>query len=276
LILSFNYVSIGTKETDMSDKIGIGIIAGRDSDLFVKCINSIPENIGTIMVVNDDPLGYSSSLYPDHIAKVFKNSRPMGKACCKNTLLRGLIQDGCEHLFIIEENHQILKPEVFSEYIRHAKATGIWHWNFHSFSKANKQEDGSMNPRQTIDYGDGVEVDFFPAVIGEFAYYLKGIIRNVGYMDERLSEANCLENIEHTYRITRLGIIPPFWWFNDIANSSDYIKREEFPEELETRVRIAVGLFEHLYKKKPEEIEDPKAEIVLKRLDFIQENYSKS
>jgi ERCC4-type nuclease len=33
-----------------------------------------------------------------------------------------------------------------------------------------------------------------------------------------------LEHIDHTYRIIKHGYHPPFWWFADIEESSNYIE----------------------------------------------------
>ena len=269
----------------MNNKIGIGIVSYKRPDFFKKCIDSIPEGIGTICVVNDDPAGYSSSIYPSKVNNVIQHSKNLGVACVKNNLLRYLIQDGCEHLFLVEEDQMILNPKVFETYIHYAEKTGIWHWNFYGHGPANKKPDGTKNPRQVIDYGEGFEVGFFPNCVGACSYYLKNIIRSVGYMDERFSSLKAWEHVDHTYRIIKAGLAPAFWWFNDILNSEQYIQEQASSEvnsvitnnkeEWQKNIQLGMALFQHLHGYIPMKVPDTQPDQIIKILNNLQTNYAR-
>lgn len=267
-----------------NNKIGIGLVAYQRPEMFTNLINSIPDGIGTICVVNDDPIGYKSSIYPSKIKNIIQHTKNLGPACAKNNLLRYLIQDGCNHLFLIEEDQKILNPAVFEQYIKHSEKTGLWHWNFYGHGPANKKPDGTKNPRQVIDYGDGIEVGFYPNCVGAFSYYLKNIIRHVGYMDERFSALKCWEHIEHTHRIIKAGLLPAFWWFNDILNSDQYIQEQassevssvitNHKEEWNKGMQIGTALYAHIHGAIPMKIPDTTPENILSILNTIQSNYA--
>lgn len=268
----------------MNNKIGIGIVSYKRPEMFTKLINSIPDGIGTICVVNDDPVGYPKAMYPSKIKNVITHPRNLGVACAKNNLLRSLIQDGCQHLFLIEEDQVILNPKVFEQYIKYSEKTGIWHWNFYGHGPANKTPEGIKNPRQTVDYGDGIKVNFYPNCVGAFSYYLKGIIRNIGYLDERFSALKCWEHVSHSYDIIKKRLAPPFWWFNDMYNSDEYIQEQASSEvssvitnnrdEWRKNIQMGTALFQHLHGTTPTQIPDTSPEIVLEQLKYLKENYA--
>jgi GT2 family glycosyltransferase len=269
----------------MNNKIGIGIISYKRPEFFKACIDSIPDGIGAICVVNDDPAGYPRDIYPKKIKQVLQHSKNLGVACAKNNALRYLIQDGCDHLFLIEEDQQILDPKIFETYIKYSEKTGLWHWNFYGHGPANKTPDGIKNPRQIIDYGEGFEVGFFPNCIGAFSYYLKNIIRAVGYMDERFSSLRCWEHVEHTHRIIKAGLAPAFWWFNDILNSEQFIQEQQNAmessvirhnnEEWNKNMNFGTALYQHLHGNIPTKVPDTSPENLIEILNNIQKTYSR-
>ena len=120
----------------MNNKIGVGVVTYKRPKFFKKCIDSIP-NVDTIAVVNDG-YTYDLSLYPSDIKELIHHTKNKGVGISKNELLRYLIQDGCQHIFLVEDDMLITNPKVFEEYIKLAAATGIWHLNFGYHGPANK------------------------------------------------------------------------------------------------------------------------------------------
>jgi hypothetical protein len=265
----------------MNNKIGVGVITCDRQEFFEKCINSIPE-VNTLVVVNDGKT-YPNSAYPSKIKEVIQHSTNKSVGVSKNEVLRYLIQDGCEHLFLIEDDMLIKNNDVFEKYINTAKTTGIYHFNYFAHGPANFKPNqyGIPNPRQIIDYGNDVKIGLYPNCVGAFSYYLKGVIKNVGYMDEHL--INCWEHVMHTYEIIKKGLHPPFWYFADVYNSIDYIQ-EQCSSELNSTIRktpewrknfyIGMERFKQKHGYYPTEIPDTHFNDVKNILKNIHTNYA--
>jgi len=183
-------------------KIGIGCITCNRPEFFKKCIDSIPENIGDIVVVNDGQ-PYSSSSYPDKIKEVIQHTINKNVGISKNEALRWMIQKDCSYLFLIEDDMIIKKSDVFEKYINTAAKSGLFRLSYGYHGPANKTKEGKPNPREIIDYGDGIEVAFNLHSVGSFCLFHKGIIKNIGYMDERYQ--NCWEHICFDTKIVERG-----------------------------------------------------------------------
>jgi len=92
--------------------------------------------------------------------------------------------------------------------------------------------------------------------------YTRYALETVGLMDETFY--NAVEHCEHTYRICRAGLHPPYHWFADVRGSERYISEIEFSdassvirrdkESFDTAVRDAMRLFEEMYGFAPNSI----------------------
>ena len=214
------------------EKIGIGIITYNREYFFKTCINSIPK-IGTIVVVNDGT-PYDSSAYPDKVDKVIQHEKNTCVGHSKNEALRYLIQDGCEHIFLIEDDMLILNPDIFHKYIELSKLSGIQHFNFAYHGPANKNKQGIKSPRFIVEYSPTIKMSLNPNCVGAVSYYSRNAIKSVGYIDEKF--INCWDHVEHTFRIIKKGLHPPFWWFADLADSDEYIT-ELASSEISTTIK---------------------------------------
>jgi glycosyltransferase involved in cell wall biosynthesis len=264
----------------MNNKIGVGVVTYKRPEFFQKCINSIP-SVDTLVVVNDgDP--YDPSLYPSTVKEVIQHTKNKSVGLSKNELLRFLIQDGCEHIFLVEDDMLIKNQEVFNEYIKLAAATGIWHMNFGYHGPANKKPDGTKNPRLVVEYKNGVKLALNAHCVGSVSYYQRGVIKHIGYMDEKF--INCWEHVEHTNRIIQAGLHPPFWWFADLANSDEYIT-EQASSEINTTIQRTpewiknfhegAAWYAHKHGHIPTKTPDTAPDRVTNILKMLHKNYSK-
>lgn len=217
-----------------NEKIGVGIITGFREGLFRKCFNSIPDGIvDHIVVVNDNPnSNWKLSPFVSN-QKLINNTVNLGVGRSKNRAFQHLLEQGCDHIFLIEEDIYIKNPDVFEKYITASKTTGIQHFNFSQHGIMNKTFDAlsTPNPRTTISYGE-VNVSLYPHCVGAFSYYSKRCLDAVGLIDE--GYFNACEHVDHTYEIIKAGMHPPFWYFADIDKSWEYLGDEKWSLEKST------------------------------------------
>lgn len=266
-------------ETD--DKIGIAIITCNRIDTFRKCLASMPAS--DVLIVVNDGKPYSQDTYETRrIDAVIQHPRNLNVAAAKNAALRKLIAMGCTHLFLCEDDVEVINLDICNAYIRAAAKSGIWHLNFALHGDANKNKDGTPKVKNTIDYGDDVSLSFYHNITGAWSYYHKSMIKFVGYMDERFN--NALEHVEHTYRIIKEQLHPPFWWFADIADSDKYLNdldadlsKSVIRSNLqwEHNLRSAYNLMMHKHSTIPANIADTEPEQSLEIISKLHEFYQR-
>ncbi len=213
------------------EKIGVGIVTYNRPDLFKKCYTSVDhcKDVDDIIIVNDgDPFDL---IINDRTTDYHKNETNLGVGKSKNIALKRLLELGCDHIFLIEDDIFIRDPKVFERYISASKASGIQHFNFSQHGRMNKTPDAVPNPRVNIRYDENV-IALYPHCVGAFSYYSRKCLETVGLIDERYY--NACEHVDHTYEIIKAGMHPPFWWFADIDESWEYLGDEEWSIEKST------------------------------------------
>jgi hypothetical protein len=213
------------------EKLGVGIIGGFREELYKKCLVSIPDLIvDEIVVVNDNPnVKYGQLLYE---TKIINNEINLGVGKSKNKALQYLLDSGCDHIFLIEDDIFIKDSSVFEKYIESSKVTGIQHFNYSQHGVMNKTRRALVpDPKMIIDYGS-VKIPLYPHCVGAFSYYSKKCLETAGLIDERYY--NACEHVDHTLEIIKRGMHPPFWYFADIENSWEYLGDEEWSREKST------------------------------------------
>jgi GT2 family glycosyltransferase len=262
----------------MKEKIGVGITTCNRSDFLESCYNSIKNcDIFELVIVNDgDPIPNFNTHKKHHFLQNLSN---IGVGKSKNKLFRHLLDAGCDHIFIIEDDCIIQDCGVFEMYINAYKETGMPHFNFGPGSPWNrKQNDPSIigdlskrhlasqetepNPKIVFDYGKGLKIALYDHIVGMFSYFHRSILEEVGLYDEEFY--NAWEHVEHTYRIIKAGKYTPFWFFADVVGSEKYIKEAKnekarttlakSEEEFMQRCRDGLKRFYELHKTVPSHI----------------------
>lgn len=219
-------------DTTMDNKIGIGIITCDRPEYIKVLIDSIPSSLtGDTVIINDG----NERLDCDAGIKVINHNIPrQGVGKTKNDAMEYLLDRGYEHIFIIEDDVQILDASVFEQYINASQKTGILHFNFGPGTPFNRiqstvgdvhnrhllDQASKPNPRLIIDYND-IKLALYLHVAGTFSYFHRRVLEKIGLIDEQFY--NAWDHVEHTYRIIQKGFHPPFWWFADLANSHDLL-----------------------------------------------------
>lgn len=182
------------------------------------------------------------------------NEKNVGVGKSKNKLFKHLLEAGCKHIFIVEDDIIVKRSDVFDAYIAARAATGIQHFNFGYHGPANKNgvSGGAPCPRFVVDYGS-VKIAINMHSVGAFCYYSREVLEKVGLIDE--SYTNAFEHVDHDYRIAKAGYCTPYWNFPDLADSMNYLDEVECSEKSSAirpredwRENITKGV-EHFKKK---------------------------
>jgi hypothetical protein len=144
--------------------------------------------------------------------------------------MKHLLDIGCDYIFIIEDDMVVLDVTVFDKYIEASKVSGIQHLMFAYHGPANKGNisGGKPKPRKIIDYGK-LQIALNQHCVGSFCFYTRESLERVGLMDEEFNKNN-FEHVEHSYRLAKAGYSTPYWWWADLANSTDYIQEQACSE----------------------------------------------
>jgi len=205
----------------MDGKIGLGIVTYNRPNYLRQCLEALKENDSggaDYIIVYDDG---SDEKYDDEYEDTIQDKYPLlpyifnktnkGVAHAKNELLKKLIETGCEHIFIIEDDILMQHPDTCKLYIDYAKMVGVKHLNFALH--------GPMNIGKKRTY---LGTTVYPNCVGAFSYYHKECIDKVGYFDENFY--NAFEHVYHTYKIAEAGLTTPFWYFADHPMSDRLLK----------------------------------------------------
>ena len=199
----------------MSEKIGVGIVTYQRQEFFRNLFVSIPA-CDELVVVNDGA-SYPAEAYSGRKAEIIQHKKNKGVGKSKNDAMRYLLEKGCKHIFILEDDILIKDPSVFEKYISISKKTGIQHFNYAYHGPLNKNKDGSPKTRGLATYDGEPLVILNEHIPGAFSYFTREILEQTGLIDEWYY--NAWEHVDLTTRITKLSAHTPFWWFADIFGS---------------------------------------------------------
>jgi hypothetical protein len=224
----------------MSGKIGLGLITCNAVGKFKQSVLTVPE-VDSFVIVNDGK-PYDDEVYPAR-AVVIQHDKNYSVGKSKNDALRYLLNEGCEHIFLMEDDVLIKNPEIIYKYINASETTGILHLNYalqgpnnrKPKSKIRRRTDRILGkiaqylvsnfnqsksipePKAIVTFDNGVSISLYHNCVGAFSYYRKSLLEQTGFMDETF--VNAWEHVEHTYQICKTGNHPPFWWFADVTDS---------------------------------------------------------
>jgi len=214
------------------DKVGIGMTTYKAEHRIKQSAFTVPKWMKHFVIVNDGT-PYDNSSYPEQ-AHLIQHETNMCVGAAKNSALQYLLNQGCEHIFLMEDDILIKDEKVFEQYIRQSVISGIKHLNFGLHGPANKtgstgfknledrkDVDGEPNPRIIIPYPEGIKIPLYPNCVGAFSYYHRSVLEKIGLFDPMFK--NAWEHVEHTFQTIKNNFHPPFWYFADIENSWEYL-----------------------------------------------------
>jgi GT2 family glycosyltransferase len=208
--------------------IGVGIITYQRFDRFKECyINLIAnaEKVDKIVIVEDcsnkDKDKYDlffEQLMNDKVI-VIRNKFNQGVGFSKNCVLKHLYDSGCEYIFTLEDDINVVNKDVFEKYIMASKITGLQHFNFAHHGPAN------VNRQVNLVTLNGFIVECYPEIVGAFTLYTRKLIDTIGYFD--LNYHNAWEHVDYTYRASKAELTTQFWEFADIPNSKMLLQEQD-------------------------------------------------
>lgn len=200
----------------VKDKIGVGIITYNSESYFKTLFESLPlDRIDCLVVANggDD---YKDKYDADWI----QHNTNYYPAVCRNDCINFLLNRGCEHIFLIEDDMIITNPEIFDKYINTSKQSGLNYLCFVSTSDF-AGEPFNRTPELVVEYKDDTSVSFYRNMCNEFTYHHKTCFDKVGLYDTSFRDPF---DVDMAYRESQQDYAAPFWWFADVTGSDDYIK----------------------------------------------------
>lgn len=197
-------------------KIGVGIVTYNRSDYFKTALASVRKYLPFI----DELVCYHDGPLPEGYESVWQNDwrfhrisdRNRGVAFAKNTLMRELMLHGCDYLFIMEDDMEILDRRAIVGYLAAHRMTNIPHLNFHGHG------DNLYGPPL---YSAG-PLAYWPNAVGSWSFYTREILEQVGLMDEHF--INAYEHVEHSWRIYRGKLDYGIW--PDVIGSEMWIRAQ--------------------------------------------------
>lgn len=235
-------------------KTGAGLLTCSRPQTFAKLFRDVVSNpsIDFVVVVKNRSEDYGD-LSPAKLAEeegqgktvVVEIPEDVGVGCCKNVALMRMVQAGCSHLFLIEDDMEIKDPAVFERYAQTAGAFGLHHLNFGTcWDDASKT---TLAPASMLVKKDsGVKLDVYTRLCGAFSYYSSIAIWQAGLIDSKRF-VNAMDHVEHTYRISIMDLTLPYGAFADVHESSKLLAYSEAGktstlEDCHSKRRIAFAL----------------------------------
>lgn len=213
-------------------KVGLGITTYNRPEMAKKCIRSVVQHchsVDQIEVYNDgsDPKyrgAYSRAYKPlvelahAHVTDALVNH---GVAYAKNQLIKRLLYDGCDWIFLCEDDIRVLSPQAIDGYLSACTSAKVHHLSFAHHGPAN--QGGPLDVAGDLAY--------YPHSVGAWVCFSAESLINGGLFDENF--VNAWEHVEHELRLMQAGFIAGAspHRFPDAAGSREWLG--EIPGSLE-------------------------------------------
>ena len=207
--------------------IGLGIVTYNRPHYFAQVAAAVTEHlldvVDHVYVRNDGSSDEHTEAYDKAygllppMLRLDDSAHNVGVGKSKNELMRWMLDEGCDWLFLSEDDIIPRGPEAITDYLKACEASGWQHLSFAHHGPAN-----AGRPLRI----DGL-VTYWPNSVGAWCVYSAASIRGAGFMDERF--LNSWEHVEHTQRLAQHGYTSEWplnadatnsrWWLNEIPGS---------------------------------------------------------
>jgi hypothetical protein len=180
-------------------KIGLGIVTCDRHSYFDLAVHSVVEHLSDAVdevAVYDDGDHLVSMDTVTRLREVgdgwhyYTGTGRLGVGHAKNDLLRHLMAQGCDYLFLMEDDIVVKSRRAIEEYVEASLTEDCPVLMFHGH--------GDRNP--PIPTRQGNSIAFWPQAVGAWTMYRRDELDEFGLMDPGFPR-NCLEHVEHAARI---------------------------------------------------------------------------
>ena len=171
--------------------IGLGITTYGRPETFEIAMAGVEEHLALDVLVVDDA--------------------PGGVTAARNRNLRALLDAGCDWLFLMEDDVEVLSPEAVTGYIAAAEASDLEHLMFHRQNQVNMGTGELAGP-----------VTCWPDYAGCWLMYSRRSLEVCGLFDEAFRYA--FDHVEHSIRLGMAGFTSPWRRAADATGSEEWLR----------------------------------------------------
>ena len=187
----------------------VAITTYNREESFLKVSDSIDlEKVDVIIFKDGGGEKYHWLNGEDEFVTIFEENKGIGYL--KNEAVKYAIKNNYQHLFIIEDDVEIIVNKVWEECIKFRKETGILHFNWNTCAE-NKLKD-SING-----------IDIHKNVQGAFSYFDVDCFTKHG-IEFDLNYKNAYEHVDIEYQMIQKKLLPSFWNFVSPSNLDNFLK----------------------------------------------------
>jgi hypothetical protein len=136
-----------------------------------------------------------------------------GVGVCKNIIIDNLINQGCEHIFVLEDDCLITNEGVWRYCIDFSKHTGLLHFNWNNYREEDKNHVKVMFPEFEALISYNVEANF--------SYFHRDFLKEIRF-DE--TYVNAWEHVDLEYQGVLKGFSPAFRMFVSPFHLSQFMR----------------------------------------------------
>lgn len=211
--------------------IGVVIVTYQRFERFKECFEALMRNrkdVNEIVVVEDCSVQdkeeydnyFKQIMFNDVI--IMRNETNLGVGPSKNRGIKYFYDKGYDYIFTLEDDINILRPDVFKKYIEVSNKTGFQYINFGLHGPLNKDSGKEIALC-------GVMVHIYPHIVGAFTLHTKKLIDILGFYDEKYH--NAWEHVDYCFMAAEKDLTAPFGQFTDISDSGHYLQEQRFSIE---------------------------------------------
>ena len=196
-------------------KIGLAITTFNSESYFKELYDSLHNvKIDKFVIVN------GGEKYKDEYTcdKFIQHDTVKFASVARNDGLKYLQEQGCDYLFVCEDDMIIKDPNIFERYVEVSNKSGLEYLCYAS----NAWETGpphNRTPRLEVQYSDTIAVNFFKNTCNEFTFRTKNLLDKCGLYDEKFKYIFDIDSLANMHDHDFIK----FWYFPDVADSDNYI-----------------------------------------------------
>lgn len=189
--------------------IGVGIATYNREEQFGRILDSIElPAVDALISIKDGGKPAYTQTFPYDFIELSENK---GVAFCKNFLIENLLERGCDHIFLIEDDCLIKDNVVWQYCIEFAKDSGLLHFNWNDYR--HKRFATAQFPKHTAALCHNTEANF--------SYFHRKFLEEIRF---DIEFHNAWEHIDIELQGEAHGFLPPFRTFISPSDLGNYLE----------------------------------------------------